>query len=160
MKRPVFTVVAGANGCGKSTLTSGSPRDFSEFPLLDPDTIANTIRPSELHAVALAAGRMVIQRVESYLEIKQSFAVETTLSGKNYLRTMTAARQRGFRVVLVYIGTENVEINLSRIAMRVIVGGHDVPQEDVRRRYVRSFQNLPRAIQRADDIVLFDNSTE
>jgi predicted ABC-type ATPase len=61
---------------------------------------------------------------------------------------------------LVYIGTANVEINLAQIRNRVLVGGHNVPEEDVRRRYKRSFQNLPTAIQRADLTILFDNSAE
>ena len=63
-------------------------------------------------------------------------------------------------IVLVYIGTENVEINLARIRNRVLAGGHNVPEEDVRRRYKRSFENLPTAIQRADHTILFDNSAE
>jgi predicted ABC-type ATPase len=67
---------------------------------------------------------------------------------------------RGFEVVLVYIGTENVEINLARIRNRVFAGGHDVPESDVRRRYQRSFMSLPIAIERADHTILFDNSTE
>jgi predicted ABC-type ATPase len=73
---------------------------------------------------------------------------------------MLEARQRGFEIVLVYIGTENVEINLSRIRDRVLAGGHNVPENDVRRRYRRSFDNLPTAVERADHTILFDNSTE
>ena len=73
---------------------------------------------------------------------------------------MLDARRSGFEIVLVYIGTENVEINLARIRDRVIAGGHDVPEPDVRRRYKRSFKNLPIAARRADHIILFDNSTE
>ena len=73
---------------------------------------------------------------------------------------MEDARSRGFEVVLVYIGTDSVEINLARIAKRVLGGGHNVPEVDVRRRYGRSLQNLPLAAQRADHVLLFDNSTE
>ena len=73
---------------------------------------------------------------------------------------MLDARNRGFEIVLVYIGTENVEINLGRIRNRVLAGGHDVPEKDVRRRYKRSYRNLPIAIKRADHSILFDNSTE
>jgi predicted ABC-type ATPase len=62
--------------------------------------------------------------------------------------------------VLVYIGTEKVEINLARIRNRVLAGGHDVPEDDVRRRYEGSFENLPIAIKRADHTILFDNSTD
>ena len=86
--------------------------------------------------------------------------METTLAGKHYLQMMLDARARHFEIVLVYIGTENVELNLARIRDRVLAGGHDLPEEDVRRRYKRSFGNLTTAIQRADHTILFDNSTE
>lgn len=87
-------------------------------------------------------------------------AVETTLSGQGYLQMMLEAQTRGFEIVLVYIGTEKVEINLGRICDRVAAGGHNVPEADVRRRYLRSFHNLAAAISRADHTILFDNSTE
>ena len=67
---------------------------------------------------------------------------------------------RGFEVVLIYLGTERVEINLARIAKRVRAGGHDVPEMDVRRRYLRSLQNLPAAAEIADRVLLFDNSDD
>jgi len=73
---------------------------------------------------------------------------------------MLDARDRGFEIVLLYIGTENVEINLARIQNRVLAGGHNVPEGDVRRRYTRSMMHLPIAMQRADHAILFDNSTE
>ena len=73
---------------------------------------------------------------------------------------MLDARERSFEIVLVYIGTENVETNLARIKNRVLAGGHNVPEKDVRRRYTRSFENLPTAIHLADHTILFDNSTE
>jgi predicted ABC-type ATPase len=67
---------------------------------------------------------------------------------------------RGFEVVLIYIGTESVEINLARIANRVLGGGHNVPELDGRRRYLRSLQNLPTAAGIADRVLLFDNSDD
>jgi len=70
---------------------------------------------------------------------------------------MPRARIRGR---LVYIGTEAVETNLTRIANRVLAGGHNIPETDVRRRYQRSLRNAPIAISRADHVILFDNSTE
>jgi predicted ABC-type ATPase len=120
VSRPTLTVIAGANGAGKSSLTAGNPGTFAAFPL------------------------------------------ETTLSGNNYLKMMNYARglENGFDVFLIYIGTESVEINLTRIAKRVQVGGHDVPEADVRRRYVRSFRNLPMAFRIADSTLLFDNSED
>ena len=108
----------------------------------------------------IAAARRVLESAKDHISRRESFAVETTLSGKHYLRMMVDARKRGFEVVLVYIGTENVEINLARITNRVLAGGHDVPESDVRRRFQRSFENLPIAMERADHTILFDNSTE
>ncbi len=159
MTRPRLTIISGANGCGKSTLTSRSSFIY-KIPLLDPDALSKALQPSIPGATAVAAARRVLISAGEHIEKGESFAVETTLSGKSYLQMMVDARIRGFEVVLVYIGTENVEINLARIRNRVLAGGHDVPESDVRRRYQRSFKSLPTAIERADHTILFDNSTE
>jgi predicted ABC-type ATPase len=156
---PRLTIIAGANGCGKSTFTSRSSFVYN-IPLLDPDAIGKALQPTILGASAVAAARHVLIAAQKHIRKRESFAVETTLSGQGYLRMMIDARARGFEVVLVYIGTGNVELNLARIRDRVLTGGHDVPEEDVRRRYTRSFENLPTAIQRADHTILFDNSSE
>ena len=162
MSRPALTVIAGANGAGKSTLTAGNPGTFAAIPLLDPDVFANTVRSSGTGISTIAAGKEVLRLAKEHLKRRESFAVETTLSGKNYLQMMQYARglERGFEVVLIYIGTESVEINLARIAKRVRAGGHDVPEIDVRRRYLRSIQNLSVATGIVDRVLLFDNSND
>jgi len=154
-----LTIIAGANGSGKTTLTSDFEL-FREIPLLDPDKVGRTLQSTMSVTFPIAAARHVLKSAKEHISKNESFAVETTLSGKRYLQLMVAARMKGFEIILVYIGTENVEINLARIRNRVIEGGHDVPEEDVRRRYQRSFKNLPMAIKRADHTILFDNSTE
>ncbi len=128
--------------------------------MLDPDAIANTLQATTSAMRPVAAARQVLKSAAEHLTKGRSFAVETTRAGKNYLQMMVDARKRGFEIVLVYIGTESVEINLARIRNRVLAGGHDVPQADVRRRFRRSYSNLPVAIKRADLSILFDNSTE
>lgn len=160
MNRPRLTIIAGANGSGKTTLTGWNSDVFRAIPILDPDAIAKALQPSSPGAFPIAAARQVLASAKAHLGKHESFAVETTLAGEHYLRMMADARIRGFEVVLVYIGTENVEINLARIKNRVLAGGHDVPESDVRRRYQRSFKNLLIAMQRADHTILFDNSTE
>ena len=133
MTRPTLTFIAGANGSGKTTLTRWNSELFEEIPLLDPDAIANTLQATASTLFPMAAGRHVLKSAKEHLKKTESFAVETTLAGKHYLQMMLDARNRGFEIVLVYIGTENVEINLARIRNRVLAGGHDVPEEDVRR---------------------------
>jgi predicted ABC-type ATPase len=145
---PRLTIIAGANGCGKSTFTSRSSFVY-DIPLLDPDAIGKALQPTIPGTSAAAAARHVLIAAKKHIQKRESFAVETTLSGQGYLRMMIDARASGFEVVLVYIGTENVELNLARIRDRVLTGGHDVPETDVRRRYLRSFQNLASAFTRA-----------
>ena len=160
MSRPRLTIIAGANGSGKTTLTHWNSDVFQAIPVLDPDMIARTLQSASPAAFPIAAARHVLKSAKEFIGQRESFAVETTLAGKHYLQTMADARIRGFEIVLVYIGTENVEINLARIRNRVLTGGHDVPEPDVRRRYARSFANLPAAISQADHTILFDNSSE
>jgi predicted ABC-type ATPase len=160
VNHPRLTVIAGANGSGKTTLTRLNRIDFREFPLLDPDVIGKTLQTTLPRTFPIAAARRVLASAKDHIDKRESFAVETTLAGKHYLQMMVDARIRGFEIVLVYIGTENVEINLARIRNRVLAGGHDVPESDVRRRYQRSFKSLLIAMERANHTILFDNSTE
>jgi predicted ABC-type ATPase len=160
LNRPGLTIIAGANGSGKTTLTRWNSDIFRAIPVLDPDMIAKTLQSTMPAAFPIAAARQVLTSAREHINKREGFAVETTLAGKHYLKMMVEARIRGFEIVLVYIGTGNVEINLARIRNRVLAGGHNVPEEDVRRRYKRSFENLPTAIQRADHTILFDNSSE
>ncbi len=71
---------------------------------------------------------------------------------------MRRARERGFFVRLVYVCVENSDWNIERVRERVATGGHDVPEDDVRRRYERSLSNLPVALQLAHEAVVYDNS--
>ena len=155
-----LTIIAGANGSGKTTLTRWNQEQLRNIPLLDPDAIGKTLQATMASAAPIAAARQVLKAAKGHIRNGESFAVETTLAGQGYLQMMLDARLCGFETVLIYIGTERVEINLARIRARVLAGGHDVPEEDVRRRYKRSFENLPAAISRADHTILFDNSSE
>jgi predicted ABC-type ATPase len=158
VSRPSITFVAGPNGSGKSTLTSGNLDFFSAFPLLDPDALANAIQADARNASPLAAGRRVLQQIQDNLQNGRTFAVETTLSGKVYLQTMLDARDLGFHVNLIYVGTSEVSINLARVAKRVVLKGHNVAEADIRRRYQRSLDNLLIAAPRSDLAIIFDNS--
>jgi len=80
------------------------------------------LQPTSPAAFPIAAARQVLGSAKEHIGRHESFAVETTLAGKHYLQMMVDARNRGFEVVLVYIGTENVEINLTRIRNRVLAG--------------------------------------
>lgn len=148
-KQPILTVIAGPNGSGKSTLTAALWADL-HMPVIDPDAIARSIDPLAPERAAVAAGREAIRRQVQYLESGASFAVETTLAGNTILRRMEYARRQGFTVHLIFVGTEDVQTNIERIAERVARGGHDVPEIDVRRRFSHSMHNLTKAIELTD----------
>lgn len=103
-------------------------------------------------------GREVLNRAAELLKCQQSFLVETTLSGHTYLQMMREAKALGYRTSLFFVGTAGIEINLKRVAQRVSRGGHDVPEEDQRRRYPRSMANMRKAFELADEAVIWDNS--
>ena len=108
---------------------------------------------------SIDAGRELLRKAEELLAARQTFLVETTLSGNTYLRMMSRAKAAGFLVLLVYVGTNDVSINIERVRQRVRNGGHDVPEEDQLRRYPRSLANLPKALALADEALIFDNSS-
>lgn len=157
--RPTLTVVAGPNGSGKSTITRSTLTHLL-VPIVDPDAIARELHPSAPEQAAVEAGREALKRQAAYVENGASFVVETTLSGAGMLRLMEKARQQGFVVHLLFVATDKAQTNIERVAGRVARGGHHVPDEDVRRRYERSMENLVRAIELADQATITDNSSE
>ncbi len=157
---PILTIVAGANGAGKSTLTRLGRESFQSSPILDPDAIAKRIQETGKHGgSAIDAGREALRLAEEFLGKRESFLVETTLSGNTYIRMMKRAISLGYGIRLIYVGTANVEINLQRVKSRVKWGGHDVPEEDQRRRYPRSLANFAKALVLAHEAIVFDNSS-
>ena len=160
MSAPTLTVIAGANGCGKSTLTKWGRDFFQSEANLDADAASVDLQARESAPVGrIEAGREVLSAATELLSKGTSFSVETTLSGSTYLRMLAEAKRRAYRTRLLYIGTEDISINIARVHARVLKGGHDVPLEDQRRRYGRSFANLPKALALADEAVLLDNSS-
>lgn len=160
MSSPVLTIVAGSNGAGKSTLTSSAREEFQQAPVLDPDAIAKSIRETLPEGgSAIEAGKRVLLRAEELIQEHQSFTVETTLSGSTYLRMASRAQGAGFSVAVIFVGTSSVEINIERVKARVLKGGHDVPEQDQRRRYPRTLKNMKKLLPMADFAVLLDNSS-
>lgn len=124
--KPILTIIAGPNGSGKSTFTR-STSEALRVPVIDPDLEARNLQPDNPEAAAIAGGKQAIKRARAYLASEQSFAVETTLSGNTYLRMMVEAKTRGWQVNLIYVGVDDVQICIERVAQRVATGGHNRP---------------------------------
>ena len=154
---PTLTVIAGPNGSGKSILVRTLNFEGRQN-LLNPDDVAVELSPSNPEKAAFAAGRQVVERTREYLGAGRSFAIETTLSSKQNLATLRLAKESGYHVRLIYIALDDPEHNLRRVKERVASGGHDVPDEDVRRRYYRSLASAVEALRIAHEAVVYDNS--
>jgi predicted ABC-type ATPase len=159
MKPPRLLIFAGANGSGKSTLTKIYRRKLEILgAILDPDAEARLLNPKDVHKAAIQAARNTLKRQTEYLESGQSFTLETTLSSKGNLELMQNAKSLGWVVRLAYVGLGDVQRNIQRVKQRVQQGGHDVPLEDIKRRFERSMLNLPFAAEIADVFAVYDNS--
>ncbi len=140
MTKSLF-IIAGANGSGKSTLASELlPEENLEF--LNADDIAREISPDNIEAVKISAGKEVYKRLNLFFENGTSFAIETTLAGSNHIKTITRAKENGYNAALIYAYVDNPDMCIERIKVRVRTGGHNIPDEDVIRRFYRSKNNF------------------
>ena len=154
---PILYIVAGPNGSGKSTLTRS--RRFGGVELIDPDAIARRTSLVDPESAVRAARREAVRRRRAAFADCSTVVVETTLAGKTIPLVMDQARSAGYRIKLHYVSVNSVAQALDRIANRVALGGHDVPEGDVRRRFARSLENLPAAVARSDETRIYDNAS-
>lgn len=130
-------IIAGANGSGKSTLAEVLLKE-KRLEFLNADEIAKEIAPNAINSVPISAGKIYFQRLNEYFRNNKSFAVESTLSGNNIVRIISKARKQNYKIILVYSFLQNCTICIERVKKRVENGGHNVPEEDIIRRYYKS----------------------
>lgn len=97
--------------------------------------------------------------IREYINNGISFNQETTLTGNSIVKNIRNAKEKGFYIVMNYIGVESPEIAKERVKIRVSKGGHGIPDEDIERRYYESLKNLQRVINICDKINVYDNTT-
>jgi predicted ABC-type ATPase len=125
---------------------------------LNADEIARGLSPLDPSASAVRAGRLLLEEFSRLVSRKDSFALESTLSGHTYIRHLQNARERGFRIELHYLWISDPAESIARVKQRVSKGGHHVPSQDVRRRFYRSLTNLfDDYLPLADAWVIWDN---
>lgn len=135
-------IIGGCNGAGKTTLARELLPRLGLMRFLNADEIARGLSPLDPSLVAFKAGRLVIEEARSLIAAGSSFALESTLSGRTHVAMLREARERGFRVVMHYVVIGSAAQAVERVRLRVKLGGHDVPAEDVVRRYERSRKHL------------------
>jgi predicted ABC-type ATPase len=152
------TILGGTNGSGKSTIHEQSVGLQIEGEFVNADVLARRISPSAPESVSFRAGKLVIKRLGELIAARHSFVHETTLSSRQSLQVMRKARAAAYHVGLIFVVLHNVELNVFRVGERVKMGGHSIPEKDIRRRYGRALANLPEAIKFAHQTAIYDNS--
>ena len=132
--------------------------DCKEF--VNADEIAKGLSPFQPESVSFHAGRIMVERIDELLNSGVDFAFETTLTTLSYLNTIKAAKEKGYSINLLYFWLNDVNLAIERVKIRVSEGGHNIPEETIRRRYFRGIYNLSnRFIGLCDFWIVINNSS-
>ncbi len=161
MKKPKLYVIAGPNGSGKTTFAEQFLPNYADcFEFINADMIAKGLSPFLPSKVAIKAGKILLDQIDDCARRKVNFAFETTLSGKAYLNLFRKLKNHGYELHLFFLWLPTVQLALARVADRVRKGGHDILEQDVRRRFARGLKNLFDVYRPLFDTwSVFDNST-
>ncbi|MEH3114644.1 zeta toxin family protein [Pedobacter terrae] len=152
-------IISGCNGAGKTTASfTVLPEILNCREFVNADEIARGISPFKPESVAIQAGKIMLNRIDELLLQKANFAIETTLTTKSYLNTIKRAKALGYQVTLLFFWLNEVELAIERVKMRVSEGGHDIPEDVIRRRYYKGIQNLQQFIKTVDFWFVLNNS--
>lgn len=157
---PRIIIIAGPNGAGKTTFAREFlPHEASCPVFVNADLIAAGIAPFAPETAAIQAGRVMLQELARHFAARTNFAFETTLSGRSYLRLIHEWQKAGYQVKLIFLQLASAETAIARVAQRVVQGGHDIPEDVIRRRFAagrNNFETLYAPI--VDAWALYDNS--
>ena len=162
MTPPRVIIIAGPNGAGKTTFAREFLPQEAGCPIfVNADLIAAGLSPFDPERAALQAGRLTLQAIAQHVARRESFAFETTLSGRAYARQIPQWRALGYRVELFFLSLPSADMAVQRVAERVRQGGHNIPEATIRRRFEAGWRLLTEVYQPlVDRWVLFDNAGE
>lgn len=157
---PDIFVFGGCNGSGKTTVANTILEAFSDVEFVNADLIAARLNPLNVDVVAIQASRLMLQRLNTLSIQKANFAFETTLATRTFAKFLRDCQTKEYRINLIYIWLDSVELAIDRVRKRVESGGHDIPIEVIHRRYERGRKNLIQLyLPIANRFQAYDNST-
>ena len=156
----VCYIIAGPNGAGKTTFAKEFlPVEAECLNFINADLIAQGLAPFQPDKAVIKAAKLMIHQIDEFIRKEESFAFETTLSGRTYIKKIREMKVKGYKIIIYFLKLASVDLAIERIKLRVSQGGHNVPLEDVRRRFERSwinFQTIYKPL--ADAWIVFDTS--
>ena len=153
-------IISGCNGAGKTTASyTVLPEILDCREFVNADEIARGLSPFNPASVAIEAGKLMLQRIDDLLRSNETFSIETTLATRSYVNLVKGAQEKGYRVCLLFFWLSRPELAMKRVAERVSKGGHDIPQDIIKRRYTAGINNLFKLFMPIVDYwAIFDNS--
>lgn len=155
-------VFGGPNGAGKTTAAFKLlPKQLDTREFVNADEIAAGLSPFDPENSALAAGRVMLQRLQELARAGNNFAFETTCSGRGHMRFLKRCRALGYRLTLAFYWLPSPNTAIARVAQRVREGGHRIPEDVIRRRYVAGLRNMRHFyLPIVHTAFIFDNSDD
>ncbi|MCU0546031.1 MAG: zeta toxin family protein [Oscillatoriaceae cyanobacterium Prado104] len=159
---PNLYIFGGANGSGKTTTAISLLPNFLDcFEYVNADAIAAALSPFNSQSVALSAGRIMLERLQTLSDSGTDFAFETTLAARSFATFIRSCQTKNYTINLIYFWLRSPELAVARVARRVASGGHSIPEDVIRRRYDRGLRNLNALyLPLCDNWIIYDNSNE
>lgn len=136
-------IIGGPNGAGKTTFVEKYLPNYLDVKnFINADMIARGLSPFDYNAQAIKAGKLMLSLIEEYSNKGISFGFETTLAGKKWLDVFQDLKVKGYQVIVFFLYLDTVELAVQRVSTRVKLGGHDIPEDTIKRRFLRSRLNF------------------
>jgi predicted ABC-type ATPase len=158
---PNLYIIAGCNGAGKTTASyTVLPEMLECDEFINADEIAKGLSPFNPEKAAIESGRIMLDKISKLISQKVDFAFETTLATRSYINTIRKAKSFGYDVTLVFFWLDSVELAIERVKIRVEEGGHNIPVNVIKRRYLAGLKNLFQLYMSESSYwMLFNNSS-
>lgn len=153
-------IIAGCNGAGKTTASfTILPEILDCREFVNADEIAKGLSPFQPEKVSFEARRIMLKRINELLSENQNLAFETTLSTRSYKNKIAEAKEKKYRVTLLFFWLQSIDLAKERVKTRVFEGGHNIEQDVIERRYIKGIKNLFNIyLPIVDGALIFDNS--
>ncbi|MGI9054895.1 MAG: AAA family ATPase, partial [Pyrinomonadaceae bacterium] len=145
-----IVIIAGANGVGKTTFARAFLREY-DYEFLNADEIAKSLSAENPQEKKISAGKLFFQKLKSAVEDNKSLLIESTLSGRYLQKFIENVKDKNYQIIIIFLFASSPELLIERIAERVKKGGHFVPDEDVKRRFLRGKENFQQVYKNLAD---------
>ncbi|MBF0139943.1 MAG: zeta toxin family protein [Magnetococcales bacterium] len=140
---PKILILAGPNGAGKTTFACEFlSQEVGRFRFINADLIAAGLSPFAPESAAVQPGRLMLEQIHAFVRRGVDFAFETTMSGRGYAARIPEWQARGYRVKLFFLRLPDADFAIRRVQQRVRLGGHDIPEGTIRRRFTKGWENF------------------